>query len=92
MKKELYNWLNELLNIKPENFSEYFYDDIKQYLNFENELEFNEMIKQASVEKLVSLRNCKSKSEVKAWLDQSTSYIIKCLDVENILDDYIEGQ
>jgi len=92
MKKELYKWVNELLNAEPKYFAEYFYDDIKEYLSLENESDFNEMISQVSVEKLVSLRNCKSKSEVKVWLDQSTSYILKCLNVENILDDYIEGK
>jgi hypothetical protein len=89
MYKELYNWLNELINVEPNNFAEFFYRDIGEYLNISNESDFHHTINKTTQQKLISLRNCKSKNEVKIWLDESTSYIVKHLDVENIIDNYL---
>jgi hypothetical protein len=83
-----YIWLNELINEKARSFNEYFYSDIGEYLNVDNEIEFNETVNKINSMLYKKIKDCNSKEEVKSWLNDVTSYIIKNLDIENIIDNY----
>ncbi|MDO8668346.1 MAG: hypothetical protein Q7K35_04645 [bacterium] len=71
----IHNWIEELANEKPNIFGEFFYDDIRNYLNSSNYLDND-------------LMACKSKGDVKKWLDKVSGYIIMNLDTENIINEY----
>ena len=73
-------WLNELADEVPKSYNEYFYDDVRNYVV---NIEPNSV-------KIKELFQCSSKSEVKSWLDDVSSYIVSNLDVEQILTDYLD--
>jgi len=81
MKKgKVFEWLNFYVCEPPQKFNEYFYDDVVRFLE-ERNLESS---------KIKELMNCKSREEVKEWLDKVTGHIVMKLDVENILEDYFQ--
>jgi len=89
MDIKIYNWLNELLLKKPEEFSEFYYSDIGVHLNIENKREFFGNLGNLNFEKIQELENCKSKSDVKIWLDKIVSYIMKNIEIDYLVDNYL---
>ncbi|HNZ52925.1 MAG TPA: hypothetical protein PKN76_02105, partial [bacterium] len=82
MKKEkIFEWLHFYACEPPEKFSEYFYDDIFTFLE-NNDLKSK---------KIKELMKCKSREEVKVWLDKVTGFIIMKMDIETILENYFSG-
>ena len=90
MKRQTIKWMKELIIAEPCDFHEYFYFEIGNYLGIinEKESEIKENLMKISKEKLLKLENCKSREEVKKWLDEICFYILSKLEVENIIDDY----
>jgi hypothetical protein len=81
MNKEVtLNWLDELANQTPKDFHEFFYDDVRNFVQGQGE-----------EENIKSLFECKSKEEVKEWLDSITGYIVMHLDTELILDNFFSS-
>lgn len=77
-REDTIKWLNELADKKPENFSEYFYDDIRNFV-------IDQKLESA---KIKILFECKNKKEVKKWLENTSSYIIMEIDIDLLLDNY----
>jgi hypothetical protein len=77
-KEKVIEWLNELADKNPEEFGEYFYDDIRNFI-------INQEPKST---KLNTLFKCKTKKEVKQWLDDVSGYIIMQQDIDVLLEDY----
>lgn len=81
MQKEIIlNWLNELADDNPQNYQEYFYDDIRNYV-LQNE--------DSSVE-MKKLFDCKNKEAVKKWMGNVCGYLIMKLDTESIIHEYFQ--
>jgi hypothetical protein len=80
-KEKIFEWLNFHVCEPAERFNEYFYEDV---VNF---LENNDL----KSDKIKELMNCKSKEEVKVWLDKVTGFIIMKMDIDLILDDYFSS-
>jgi len=81
MKKDkIFEWLNFYVCEPPEKFSEYFYEDVVNFLE-------NNHIKSKKIRELMK---CQSREEVKEWLDKVTGFIVMKLDVEIILEDYFQ--
>ena len=78
--EEIFKWLNSYACEPPERFNEFFYDDIVTFLE-NNDVRSN---------KIKELMNCKSREDVKAWLDKVTGFIVMKMDVESILEDYLK--
>lgn len=88
MDRKILVWLKELVEKEPENYYEYFYSDIGHYFglveeNIEDDFAFN-----INEKKLEALNNCKTKDDVVSWLGYACSYIVKNLEVENLIEDY----
>ncbi len=77
-KEKIINWLNELADKKPENFSEYFYDDVRNFV----------IDQEPESEKMKLLFQCKNKDEVRKWIDSASGYIIMNLDTDLLLENY----
>ena len=88
MKVKTYDWLIELLLKEPKTFNEFFYSDIAEYLEIENKERFYEKLNNPISERLESFWNCKSKEEVKLWIDRIVAYIIKNIEVTDLIDNY----
>ncbi len=81
MQKEIIiNWLNELADNKPQNYQEYFYDDVRNYV-LQNE---------NSSAKIKKLFECKNKEAVKKWLDDVCGYLTMNLDIEPLIQEYLQ--
>lgn len=80
-KEEIIKLLNDLVCEPPEKFSEYFYEDVVTFLE-------NNNIKSKKIRELMK---CKSREEVKEWLDKVTGFIVMKVDVEIILEDYFNS-
>ncbi len=81
MEKEIIlNWLNELADDNPQNYQEYFYDDIRNYI-----LESDD-----PSEKMKKLFECKDKEAVKIWLNDVCEYLTMNLDVESLIHEYFQ--
>ena len=81
MKKEkILQWLDELADKNPDNYQEYFYDDVRNYIT---------QIDDTS-EKARKLFKCKNKEEVKEWLDGICGYIVMNIDIEFLIQEYFQ--
>lgn len=81
-KEKVINWLNELADDYPRSYSKYFYDDLRNFI----------IDQEPETEKTKTLFQCKSKDEVKRWLDDASSYIIMKLDIDLLLVDYFYSE
>ena len=77
-KEKIINWLNELADENPKNFSEHFYDDVRNFV----------IDQEPEAEKTKNLFQCKNKEEVKKWLDDASGYIVMKLDTDLLLENY----
>ena len=89
------NYLNEVINEPTTSFSKYFYDDIANYLDIDYLLKCSddnsilEHLQEIITDdnKYNLLLNCKTKEEVKEWLDNIASYILKNIDEQQLIYD-----
>ncbi len=79
-KNLVFLWLNEIADEKPDNFSDYFYDDIRNFV-INNE--------QIFLNKWNSIFKCQSKNELLEWLQETSGHIIMELDIDSILENYL---
>lgn len=84
MNKQLYNWIYQTINGNDLRFS----SEIEVYLDLHEEIDFNGLMNSTRNSKLLILKGCKSVQEVESWIFGLHSYIEKCIDVENIIEDY----
>lgn len=83
------NWINELADERPNSFNEFFYDDIRHYLNLDEcgkNIESN--LSETCGSKFKELISCRTKEDVKKWLDKISGNIIMSLDTEIIIQKY----
>lgn len=82
--------LEKVLNKKPTNFYEYFYDDIEKYLNinYSNERENIESLFKLSEYFTKKLILCKNQNEVKSLVDEIVEEIVNNLEVEVTIDNW----
>lgn len=81
MQKEIIlNWLNELADDNPQNYQEYFYDDIRNYVLQNEDLSV----------KIKELFECEDKEAVKKWLNDVCGYLTMNLDTENLIQEYLQ--
>ncbi len=81
MQKEIIiTWLNELADGNPQNYQEYFYDDVRNYVLWNED----------SSAKIKDLFKCKNKESVKKWLDGVCGYLTMNLDVEPLIQEYFQ--
>ena len=87
----IYNWMKELTSSKPESLAEHFYSDIFDYVFPENYDNSDELADESSmrISKQEELLNCKSKDDVKAWMDDIAGEIIMRIDTEQVILDYL---
>lgn len=86
-------WLEELLNKRPIQFDEFYYDDILNYLNLsfeDDELDLN-CLHEICGSFTKELLACKRKSEVNKWLNKIVSYIIMNIEVDSLIDEYFHS-
>jgi len=82
-KIQILTWLQEINQEPLEKFGDYFIEDFIQYLdNDENILSKNSF-------QILRLMNCKSKAEVRGWIDDLAGFVILKIDVESVLNDYL---
>jgi len=81
-KEKIINWLNELADMKPESYGEYFYDDLRNFV----------VDKESKSKKIDALFKCENKKEVKDWMDNACSFIIMKLDIDLLLEDYFYSE
>jgi hypothetical protein len=88
--KNVSNWINDLADEKPVEFGEFFYDDIRNYLNFSEctDDELENCLKEVCGAKYDNFISCQNKEETKKWLDKISGNIIMELDTENIIHKY----
>jgi hypothetical protein len=88
--KNICDWINELSDEKPVEFGEFFYDDIRKYLNFSKcvDDDLESCLKKVSGTKYNELISCQSKDDIKKWLDKISGNIIMNFDTENIIHEY----
>jgi hypothetical protein len=83
MKKEkIINWLDELADENPNNFHEYFYDDVRNFV----------IDQESESEKMKILFQCKNKEEIKRWLNEVSGYIVMKLDTDLLLSNYFYSE
>ena len=83
MQKEIIlDWLNKLADEEPQNYQEYFYDDIRNYI-LQNESD-------DLSEKMKNLFECKDKEAVKKWLNDVCGYLTLNLDTEHLIQEYLQ--
>ena len=91
--KKICNWINELADEKPTIFGEFFYDDIRNYLNLdecdEEDLELN--LKEICGPKFQELADCETKEDVKEWLNIVSGKIVLDLDTDSIIHKYFNS-
>lgn len=79
-KDKILKWLNELADDNPQNYQEYFYDDIRNYV-LQNE---------DSSKKMENLFESKDKKAVKEWLNDVCAYLTMKLDTESLISEYFQ--
>ena len=87
---KIYKWIKELTDETLNQFSEYFYDDIRSYLDLD-EIDHENLeasLKKSCGTKFNGLIGCQNKDEVKKWFDDVSGYIVMNLDTENIINNY----
>lgn len=89
----IYNWMSEIADKKPESFAEYFYPDIFDYVFPENyddcaKFEDKDILSERMRNKLLK---CRSEKEVKNWMDSVAGNIIMKIDTEQIISDCLTG-
>ncbi len=77
-KEKIIDWLNELADKNPENFKEYFFDDVRNFV----------LDQESPLEEMDVLSQCKSKDDVYEWLNDVTGYLIMKLDIDILLEEY----
>lgn len=77
-KQQIIDWLNELADKNPENFSEYFFDDVRNFV----------LNQESLLEEIDLFSRCKSKDDVHEWLNDVAGYIVMKLDVDLLLESY----
>lgn len=91
--KKICNWINELADEKPTIFGEFFYDDIRNYLNLDecDDDNFESTLKEISGTKYNELISCQTKEDVKEWLNIVSGKIVMDLDTESIIHKYFNS-
>lgn len=89
--KTAIKFINKINSEEKKIFQDYFIDDVVRYLEIDihkNDIELEKLLKEKCGEKYLQLINCKTKSEVKKWLNKITRHIIKYIDSEQLVYDY----
>jgi hypothetical protein len=83
--------MEELASSKPVSLAENFYSDIFNYVFPENYDDSDEIADESSlrISKQEELLSCKSKDEVKTWMDDVAGEIIMRIDTEQIMLNYL---
>jgi hypothetical protein len=81
-----FEWLKEILSEKPEKFSDFFKEDFSMFLE-NNEIE-EDSVKKGFGKKYQSFVNCKTKAEVREFVDKLISFILKYSNTDDLIDDY----
>jgi len=97
MIKTIITYLYEILQSPTDTYGSYFYDDIATYLDIDwllscpaDEEILNHLHSLiTNNHKYDSLLNCKSKNDVKSWLDNITSYIIFHINENELIYEYL---
>jgi|GEM_PF-1746889 len=88
MNIDVYIWLRELLLKEPKTFNEFFYSEIANFIAIQNKEQFFENFNNSTAERYRDLQDCKSKNEVNEWVDKIVRYIIKNIEIDNLIDNY----
>ena len=83
--------INEINSEEKKIFHDYFIDDIVRYLEIDkqkNNVKLEKLLKEKCGDEYLQLVKCKTKSEIKKWLNKITRYIIKYIDSEQLVYDY----
>lgn len=85
-------WLKELFDKKPKEYEEFYYSDIHHYLGIEFEKEKEDILQLFKIcgDYAKDLIVCKNKKEVKRWLDEIALYVINNLEVDYLIENYID--
>ncbi len=85
-------WLKELFENKPKEYEEFYYSDIHHYLGIEFENEKEDILQLFKIcgDYAKDLIVCKNKKEVKRWLDEIALYVINNLEVDYLIENYID--
>lgn len=84
-------WLKELLDKKPREYAEFFYSDIQHYfgIDFEDENKDVLILFNLCGDYIKEFIVCKNKKEVKKWLDPIAFYIIYNVEVDYLIENFI---
>ncbi len=85
--EEQFEWLKEVLEENPNNFADYYKDDISNYLDIEN-IEA-ENIKDLLGGKFDIFTDCKNKKDVRDFVNKITGYVVMKAQIEEIVADYL---
>ncbi|MCU0238006.1 MAG: hypothetical protein MUC29_01075 [Pyrinomonadaceae bacterium] len=81
-----FEWLKVVLDEKPNNFAEYFKDDLANYLEID-EIESNEL-KDLFGKQFDSFISCKSLEEIRIFVNKLTNHIVMKLETDEIIKNY----
>ncbi len=84
--------MKELFEKRPKEFIEFFYSEIHHYLGieFNNDTEDIKDIFRICGDYAKELILCKNKKEVKKWLDEIALYVTNNLEVDYLIENYID--
>lgn len=87
-------WLKELLDKKPKDYEEFFYSDIHHYLGMEFKDEKQDILDlfKTCGDYAKEFVVCQNKKEVKKWLDEIAIYVINNVEVDYLIENYIDGK
>ncbi len=86
---QIIRWMKEICEEKPGTFSSCFLGDVMNYLDLEDADE--KSLEELCGEKFSSLVVCNTKEEVRAWLENVTSFIVMRIDEQAIIDNYFNN-
>ena len=89
--KDIYTWMDEIANSRPEAFAEYFYSEIMDYVFPESYDDSAELADEDSLSESMrkKLLKCSSETEVKNWMDDIASEIVMKIDTEQIISEHL---
>jgi hypothetical protein len=82
-----FEWLKEILEEKPETFSDYFKEDLSNFLDIET-IESNDL-RELFGKKYLKFSLCKNKEELRSFVGDITSYVVMKSQTEEIIADYL---
>lgn len=84
--EQQFEWLKEILDEKPENFADYFKEDLAMFLE-NNEIDITSAQNEFG-KKYNSFIACQTKDEIREFVNKIISYILKYSNTENLIADY----